>query len=236
MDGSSFDRLAIMASIGLTRRRLVAIAAALAGGGAALAVDRASAARVVCRSIAQSCTRGSQCCSGFCQTSRFVARRERYRCACEGGKSSCGGVCCGDGERCVAGVCHGYCRPEGDAFWCTETAANDVIQDCGGEAPGFVGCETDDECADILPYCGDPGIECVCAYVLNDGAESIFQQEPGFGLGLCSARFLLHPDLVCNWTAGGRSGGICGSAAECISSAWDAANTACVSSVCVYNG
>ena len=124
MDGSRFDDMTRRLSGTASRRRAIGLLAGALGG--ALVVGDAAAGlghrRGVCRPIGAGCTRGAQCCSEQCATSRALPRRHRNRCACPEGLASCGGACvdtqtdvancgaCGEvcgssGEVCVSGVC-----------------------------------------------------------------------------------------------------------------------------------
>ena len=109
MDGKRFDDLTRLFGHGTTRRSVVAAAlglAALAADG-----DAASARRPVCRASGVGCSRGAQCCTGYCNTSRHAPRHLRNRCACPEGESSCFGACVDtttDNDHC--GGCGSFCQ------------------------------------------------------------------------------------------------------------------------------
>jgi hypothetical protein len=97
MDGNRFDQLSRLLGMRLGRRAAVrGIAAVLAGGALASGPGRAAGASAPsrqCRFIDHSCLRGAQCCSGYCETRRTVARSRRNRCACPDGESRCAAGC-----------------------------------------------------------------------------------------------------------------------------------------------
>ena len=111
MDGKRFDDLTRLFGLGTTRRRVVAAALGLA----AIAVDGgvASARRSTCRRFGTSCTRGAQCCSGNCNTSRQSPRHLRNRCACAVGEARCNGACVDTISNVVnCGACDVECATE----------------------------------------------------------------------------------------------------------------------------
>ena len=119
MDGKRFDEMTRLFGRGTTRRSVVAAALGLA----AIAADGgvASARRSTCRQFGTGCTRGAQCCSGNCNTSRQSPRHLRNRCACAVGEARCNGACvdttsnvdncggcgevCNSLEICASGAC-----------------------------------------------------------------------------------------------------------------------------------
>ena len=119
MDGKRFDEMTRLFGRGTTRRSVVAAALGLA----AIAADGgvASARRSTCRQFGTGCTRGAQCCSGNCNTSRQSPRHLRNRCACAVGEARCDGACidttssmdncggcgevCNSLEICASGAC-----------------------------------------------------------------------------------------------------------------------------------
>jgi len=122
MDSSSFDRL----SVALSRRGVVRTIAAALAGGLALAANEASAtsSQRICRTLQISCTRNTQCCSGYCERRTSVPRRQRFRCGCGIDQALCDGVCtqlgteencstCGDActgyDTCISGACTDAC-------------------------------------------------------------------------------------------------------------------------------
>ena len=138
MDGSRFDEMTRRLSGTASRRWAIGLLAGVLGG--ALVVGDAAAGlgprRGVCRPIGAGCTRGAQCCSEQCATSRALPRRHRNRCACPAGFAGCDGACvdtqtdvancgaCGEvcgssGEVCVSGVCE-------SAWNCTTYAADQL--------------------------------------------------------------------------------------------------------------
>lgn len=117
------DQLARSIGQRLPRRTIVrGVAAVLFGGAAVAAAEPAQALpRLRCRAYGTGCTRGTQCCSGSCDTRRQAPRNVRNRCACPVGTARCDGACldlsinedncgaCGNqclsGEFCVSGTC-----------------------------------------------------------------------------------------------------------------------------------
>jgi hypothetical protein len=110
MDDRRFDQWARMFGGRIGRRSVVAgVAGVLTGAVVAGPASANGIHRRVCRPVGAGCTRGGQCCSGICPTSRALPRAGRNRCACPAGETPCGGGCCGDGESCYAGVCRETC-------------------------------------------------------------------------------------------------------------------------------
>ncbi len=96
MDDQRFDQLARMMGQGIGRRSVVAgLVAAITGtvGLGSASANGIGGRRTVCRPIGVGCTRGSQCCSGNCPTSRALPRAVRNRCGCPDNQVFCGGGC-----------------------------------------------------------------------------------------------------------------------------------------------
>lgn len=159
MDGSRFDLFTRALTRAVTRRQGMAIAvAALAGG--AVAADAAAAPRTICRPSGSGCTRGSQCCTSYCETGRSAPRRQRNRCGCAAGLGQCGTACvdlasdpanCGDcgvvcvgQEICLSGDC--ICIPDCDGKVCGSDG-------CGGTCGA---CDTGMICLDDQSACAWP--------------------------------------------------------------------------------
>ena len=117
MDGARFDRVVRGVAGTLTRRRVVASIFGLAMAGTR---GEALAAHP-CHRVGRQCTRNGQCCTGYCETRRFLPMGKRYRCACTSGLHACSGACvdlrtdmrhCGAcDDICVNGECiDGECR------------------------------------------------------------------------------------------------------------------------------
>jgi len=122
MDATRFDFLTRAVGQRLSRRHLVAAAAALLAGSA---TPRPTGAvvRHTCRPYGTGCSRNEQCCSGACNTRRTDPRAIRNRCVCAAGEIRCDGACtdivastdncgsCGNvcdpdvANACVSGVC-----------------------------------------------------------------------------------------------------------------------------------
>jgi len=104
MDGTRFDRFTRALTIAGTRRGAITAAVAVLVGGPV-----GDAGARVCRKAGTGCSRGVQCCSGFCDTRRNASRSVRNRCGCTGGAARCNGTCCTPGQSCVGGACVDPC-------------------------------------------------------------------------------------------------------------------------------
>jgi hypothetical protein len=158
MDQERFDRMSRALASSTSRRAglraLVGLASVVA---AASMVDGTSAARLVCRRLDASCSRGSQCCTGQCGSAAPHARRGRNRCSCAGGLTNCGGNCVNtaiDLDNC--GACRNHCESETAVCFSGECC----IPNCEGRCAGDDGCGgvCPDLCADGTACCANLGI------------------------------------------------------------------------------
>ena len=151
MEGQRFDDLTRRLTATLNRRRVMA---SLLGVAGAAALGSGAEARVRCRAWDASCTRSSQCCTAYCETSRQAPRRQRNRCGC-GPLALCGNTCFDlqtDEKHC--GACDTACEP---GFTCT----NGVCK-CGEETTCNGAC-CDGVCKKTFSdknHCGACGIVC----------------------------------------------------------------------------
>ena len=194
MDGRRFDEVTRLLGRGTTRRRVVAaalgLAAIAADGGVAGAVP---VRRATCRAISAGCTRGSQCCSGHCDTRRQTPRNQRNRCACPEGDTLCAGACVDtetDAAHC--GACGVACNSleicvDGDCT-CAEACGEGEVCVSGacmcGDGPG---------CGEGLS-CGDDGFCTGCSnttatncIVTIDGQRVEFDEACNGGPWSCTS-------------------------------------------------
>ena len=171
MDPTRFDALARALSAQPTRRGVLRLLAGAALGGALGARHRGGAA-AACpsgkRSYGSSCTRNTQCQTGFC----FKPANGNNRCLCRDVyRQPCGGPCsncpqgnlCGNGcpENCAAGVTNS-CGPDGSCA-CVKNA--DGGSACVERICSFDGCTTGTDCGsglcvDVPGCCGEPNPFC----------------------------------------------------------------------------
>ena len=186
MHRREFDDLTRLFAIGGSRRRFVAALLGLAPIGAGLTTDDAAAVpsgrRQICRAFGVGCSRGAQCCTGYCETGRLVDRRRRNRCSCPAGLGFCNGACvdlqsselhcsdcwsaCESGDICCSGVCTelggvdncascgNVCT--GDTFCCNSACTESSDDNCGACGAACGGGEA---CVSGVCQCGD-GPEC----------------------------------------------------------------------------
>ena len=233
MDHRRFDDLTRAVSGATSRRGLGRIAAALVGGAMLADAGAAGAApRLTCRLARASCTRGAQCCSGYCETRRTAPRQLRNRCGCPP-LLACGDVCCSGGEACISGSCVSVCDVEPPAAFCVEGPAGEVVQSCGGDSPGVVSCRADSDCTYLVAWCSDPGFHCMCVdYRANELGEMV-TYEPAPGQGMCSIEQLPHESLGCGWGKCSRSTGPCEVPTDCCSYLFEPYSTACNNGQCM---
>lgn len=206
MDDQRFDRLT--RSVATSRRRaVVAVAGAIAAGlglsaGEARAGGSAPSRRSrVCRSVGASCTRGTQCCTSWCND-RTTPRRLRDRCGCPAGLTACGQTCvdltndvancgaCGDAcaqaqDICLSGEC--VCIPNCDGGRCGDDG-------CGGLCP---------TCTGEYHYCTDQG---ACARACDNDDKYCF-------LSNTDGEIRGPAGCTSSW---GQMSGTCTSSAECL--------------------
>ncbi len=169
MEGTRFDDLARRVGLAVTRRGALKMALVVAAGAG---IDDASAngRSGLCRQLRKGCTRGSQCCSGACETSRQAPRGARNRCKCPDGQGGCNGACvsfnsvencgacgnaCGDSQICDDGVCTYYCEvPAHNAGTCGAQGIFCMIDDnyeilyATGWNLGLARCDEETPCPD----------------------------------------------------------------------------------------
>jgi hypothetical protein len=188
MESSRFDAISRVLATRIGRRRLVAAALGLAATGAGF--DAASAAdsrRSYCRALNTTCTRGNQCCSGFCDTGVLRHRTRINKCACPADTTACNGRCidptsdvkhCGGcGLACdatVADVCSDSTCSCGEGPACTnsKTCENGV---CVAPPIEFAQGDCDTGISEAVPYCvGNASGEDWLA--LCEAADGIFDE------------------------------------------------------------
>jgi hypothetical protein len=187
MDGRRFDALARRLTKAATRRAAVGAALALAFGAAV--ADDAVAARSTCRRFGQSCTRGSQCCTGQCATGSKVPRASRNRCVCPTGEGLCNGACVDLTSDTNCGACGNVCDSETSCIEGTCQDCSDVAGYCASATNGrylkaawFANpssgfgdkCSVDTECQ-VYDQCSQPGRLCFCLDDLFSNGGVIYE-------------------------------------------------------------
>jgi len=135
MEHRRFDALSRVLGASTTRRSAVRAGLAMIVGGVAVGgTGDARAGRATCRALGSSCSRGAQCCTGVCETSRTAPRAERNRCV--GARASC----VARPETCLYGYTLGYQIEPGAAGVCQARPDAPCTID---DRTGAVSCVTD---------------------------------------------------------------------------------------------
>jgi len=152
--------------------------------------------REVCRPFGTGCTRGSQCCSGWCETRRSLPRSVRNRCGCPEGTLACNGVCIDDDDPENCGSCGNSCDPmefcsSGSCVcgWSAVCAPGETC--CAGEATSCVDTQSDPWNCGVCGFWCNPGISCVSGVCQEPCGGRCTEQE------ICKDDQCLCNGIVC---------------------------------------